>query len=159
MGHYIQCDNCGHEKCQCLDTSGVQMVTTDYINDKQIGGKHYKAEYQHWDLVADLKLPYFEAVATKYITRWKKKNGAEDLDKAVHYLEKLIEISEKTYITGKKYPDNKYIEMFFKHNLVNVIEKKIITDTIKWQNSDDIREVIKLIEALKDTFRAGQATF
>ena len=40
-----------------------------------------------------------EAVCTanviKYIWRWKRKNGVEDLKKARWYLDKLIEIKEK----------------------------------------------------------------
>jgi hypothetical protein len=61
-------------------------------NDKQIGGAHYqKAEYQHWDWVCDIELHYLLACATKYVTRWRDKNGVQDLDKAIHYLEKARE--------------------------------------------------------------------
>lgn len=34
---------------------------------------------------------YLEGTAVKYITRWKEKNGIEDIRKAIHFLEKLIE--------------------------------------------------------------------
>ena len=57
-------------------------------NDKQIGGEHYKAQYQHWDYVTDLKLPYMLAQLTRYVLRWKKKNGLEDVRKAIHYNQK-----------------------------------------------------------------------
>ncbi len=60
-------------------------------NDYQIGGKHYVAEYQHWDWVNDLDLPYAVACATKYVCRWRKKNGLEDLRKAAHYVAKAID--------------------------------------------------------------------
>jgi hypothetical protein len=44
-------------------------------------------------------LPGIEAVCTanalKYIWRWKKKNGVEDLRKSVWYLNHLIQILEK----------------------------------------------------------------
>jgi hypothetical protein len=59
-------------------------------NSVQIGGSHYQAEYQHWDFVADLGLPYLTACASKYVTRYDKKNGKQDLLKAIHYLEKAI---------------------------------------------------------------------
>jgi hypothetical protein len=61
--------------------------------DKQISGDHYKScgiqpiEYIHAN-----GLDYFEGNAVKYITRHRKKNGKADLEKAIHYLELLIEM-------------------------------------------------------------------
>lgn len=61
-------------------------------NDRQVGGTHYKGrEYQHWDFVTDIKLPYLLGVATKYVSRYAEKNGAEDLEKALHYIDKAEE--------------------------------------------------------------------
>jgi len=62
-------------------------------NDKQVGGEHYKASIQHWDYVLANDIPYLEAQVIKYVTRWKKKNGMQDLFKAQHFLEKLIEVN------------------------------------------------------------------
>jgi hypothetical protein len=62
-------------------------------NDRQVGGKHYgNAKYQHWDIVADHDLDYFQAQIIKYVMRWKKKNGRQDLLKAQHFLEKYLEL-------------------------------------------------------------------
>lgn len=59
-------------------------------NDKQIGGRHYKErKIQHWDYAA--QLPYLEGLATKYIDRHRRKGGKEDLLKAIHTIEKMIE--------------------------------------------------------------------
>lgn len=67
-------------------------------NERQVGGSHYTAhgqnELQHWDIVAIFGLGYFEGQITKYLFRWKNKNGIQDLHKCLHYLEKLIEIEE-----------------------------------------------------------------
>lgn len=61
-------------------------------NRNQIGGDHYKgAPVEHWDFVLMHKMPYLEAQIFKYVLRWRKKNGIEDLRKARHYLDKLIE--------------------------------------------------------------------
>lgn len=60
-------------------------------NDIQIGGDHYKRKYQHWDFVCDTGLHYLLGCATKYISRWRKKNGVEDLKKTVHYIVKADE--------------------------------------------------------------------
>lgn len=64
-------------------------------NAKQVGGDHYQTNngYQHWDLMKDLGLPYHPATATKYLTRWRKKNGRQDLEKALHYVQKTLEIA------------------------------------------------------------------
>ena len=60
-------------------------------NDRQVGGNHYKAEFEHWDFVLMHKMPYMEAQIFKYVLRWREKDGVEDLEKAKHFLEKLIE--------------------------------------------------------------------
>lgn len=62
-------------------------------NETQVGGTHYKSEYQHWDWVTELGMPYILGCATKYLTRWKKKNGIQDLEKAIHYVEKAMELN------------------------------------------------------------------
>ena len=80
MGH-SNCDKCGHDKRMCECDKG-------YV--AQEGGDHYQAEYQHWDWVIDMEMPYLPACATKYVTRWWKKNGLQDLEKAMTYIDKNI---------------------------------------------------------------------
>jgi Protein of unknwon function (DUF3310) len=60
-------------------------------NDYQVGGGHYHTRIQHWDYVLANKIPYLEAMVIKYLTRWRKKNGAEDVRKAYHFILKLAE--------------------------------------------------------------------
>jgi len=43
------------------------------------------------EYILDQKFDYLEGNVVKYLTRWKRKNGLEDLRKARWYLEKLIE--------------------------------------------------------------------
>lgn len=62
-------------------------------NSRQVGGDHYKGKtVQPWDFIAANGLGFFEGNVVKYVTRWKDKGGPEDLQKARHYLDKLIEI-------------------------------------------------------------------
>lgn len=68
-------------------------------NDKQIGGHHYKTEcaIQHWDVVYVIfGGDYLIGNATKYLARVGKKGGpdkwVEDIDKAIHYLQKKREM-------------------------------------------------------------------
>lgn len=65
-------------------------------NDKQVGGEHYKEPkgVQHWDFATQHNMDYFQGQITKYICRWKKKNGIQDLEKAQHFLEKYIEVEK-----------------------------------------------------------------
>lgn len=64
-------------------------------NKKQVAGTHYRGEIQHWDYAAANQFDYFQGQITKYIHRWKKKNGLQDLLKAQHFLEKYIEVHKQ----------------------------------------------------------------
>jgi len=67
-------------------------VASPPANDRQFGGSHYrKMTIQHWDYIIANGIPYLEACAIKYISRWRDKGGIEDLRKSIHYIEKLIE--------------------------------------------------------------------
>ena len=64
-------------------------------NETQIGGTHYKEKtIEPWDFIAANNLGFFEGNIVKYLSRWRDKNGVEDLLKARHYLDKLIEIAK-----------------------------------------------------------------
>ena len=63
-------------------------------DDMQVGGSHYKDKsIQPWDYIIANDLGYLEGNVVKYVSRWKNKNGVEDLKKAQHYLSKLIEVA------------------------------------------------------------------
>ena len=65
------------------------------LNDQE-GGNHYKSlkiqpvEYVHLNGIG-----YIEGSVIKYVTRWRAKNGVEDLKKARHFLDILIEMESK----------------------------------------------------------------
>lgn len=61
-------------------------------NEKQVAGDHYQSSIQTWDYIIAHDLGYLEGNVIKYVTRYKKKNGVQDLEKALHYLQKLIEV-------------------------------------------------------------------
>lgn len=60
-------------------------------NEVQVGGNHYQAPIQTWDYIIAHDLGYLEGNVVKYVSRYRKKNGLQDLEKAKHYLDKLIE--------------------------------------------------------------------
>ena len=60
--------------------------------DYQIGGSHYKNKgIQPIEYIMSNGLGFCEGNVIKYISRWRDKNGLDDLLKAKHYLEFLIE--------------------------------------------------------------------
>lgn len=72
-------------------------------NKTQVGGAHYKSQaIQPWDYIAANNLGYFEGNVVKYTSRWRDKGGLQDLYKAKHYLEKLIELTEAANVTDTR---------------------------------------------------------
>ena len=60
--------------------------------DKQVGGSHYKKmKIQPSKFVIENELLFPEGNVIKYICRHRYKNGKEDLEKAVHFIEMIIE--------------------------------------------------------------------
>lgn len=71
-------------------------------NDKQIGGDHYKTlAIQPSEFIYRNKLGWHEGNAVKYITRHRIKGGRQDLEKAIHYLQLLLDA---------EYPEPRYTE-------------------------------------------------
>lgn len=63
---------------------------------KQVSGEHYKdASIQPIEYIHANELGFFEGNVIKYVTRWRNKNGLDDLEKAKHYIELLIELEGK----------------------------------------------------------------
>ena len=60
--------------------------------DKQIGGSHYQSfKIQPSKFVIENELLYPEGCVIKYILRHQDKGGKEDLKKAIHFIEMIIE--------------------------------------------------------------------
>ena len=58
----------------------------------QVGGTHYQAAIQPWDIIDAWELDFFEGNALKYLLRYKYKGKAlEDLDKLAHYVQRMRE--------------------------------------------------------------------
>lgn len=69
-----------------------RMADSTEAQSRQEGGDHYKKyPIQPVEYITANGLGYCEGNVVKYVTRYKDKNGVEDLRKAIHYLELLIE--------------------------------------------------------------------
>jgi hypothetical protein len=59
----------------------------------QVGGSHYKSlPYQPIELFIPWGTRYAEAAVVKYVSRYRAKNGSEDLEKAIHFVELLRDL-------------------------------------------------------------------
>lgn len=66
----------------------------------QVGGAHYKDRaIQPVEYISANNLNFLEGCIVKRITRWREKNGFEDLEKIKHEVDLLIEM-EKKYRAG-----------------------------------------------------------
>lgn len=115
---------------------------------KQIGGTHYNNKIQVWDLVAYLDMNFFLGNVLKYVCRYKKKNGKEDLEKALSYLErfkkipKVIEYYSKSNDTDKE---------FFRE-LKDLKERHEYISAFLVQYDVDVKEIIDLICTVSDKY-------
>lgn len=67
-------------------------MSTDSPLKIQVGGGHYKEmSIQPVEFILANNLGFCEGNIVKYVSRWKAKNGIEDLKKARHYLDLLID--------------------------------------------------------------------
>jgi hypothetical protein len=70
----------------------LEPVST--ANAIQVGGGHYQTKaIQPWDYIVSNRLGYLEGNVVKYVSRWQDKGGRQDLEKARHYLDKLLEVT------------------------------------------------------------------
>ena len=63
--------------------------------EKQVGGNHYKGfVIQPVEFIYKNNIPFMEGNIIKYVCRHREKNGIQDLKKARHYLDMLIEFEK-----------------------------------------------------------------
>lgn len=134
---------------------------------KQVSGTHYKSDYQHWTMLRVLGYgcEYYIGQATKYLSRWRKKNGLRDLAKARHFIEKTLEIVEdegEGFLTYGGKVDivvqdaasehlDSHLRRYFKSNEIDD-DTAIICVTIMFANgAQALRDAIIACEALERT--------
>lgn len=67
-------------------------VTQTSAFSEQIGGSHYKdMPIQPLEYIMANGIPFAEGNVIKYVSRWRKKNGLQDLEKSLDMLKKIIE--------------------------------------------------------------------
>jgi hypothetical protein len=70
--------------------------------DTQVSGQHYKNYIiQPVEFIVKNNIAFLEANVIKYVCRHRNKNGIEDLNKAIHYLELAKELYYGDYDRNK----------------------------------------------------------
>lgn len=118
-------------------------------NETQVGGTHYKTPFQHWDLVHELDLGYFEGQITKYLTRHRFKKGKEDAEKALHFTKKLRELA----LHNGRHPKHKFstvarMTQYVEANRLLPLEYACIMSACNWSMVEDLTMLEARIERL-----------
>jgi len=127
------------------------------VNEKQVGGRHYKSGYQHWDFVITHELHYLLACATKYVTR-RKGDRFEDLQKAIHYIEKMIDASKSGSVEiGCKFFAERQedIELFCRENELTFREYEVIREIVVATDAEGLETAIEIIREIMKKLPGG----
>ncbi len=83
-----------HIKFDIIKKNPYYYNKKNMVNSKErvFHPNHYNKGIEMWDYAYSHNLDFFEGNIVKYVTRWKDKNGIEDLKKAKQYLDKLIDL-------------------------------------------------------------------
>ena len=95
--------------------------------DKQIGGSHYqKFKIQPSKFVIENELLYPEGCVIKYILRHRLKGKRQDLEKAIHFIEMIIErdYSEQKDFLEEAEKEKKELEEYYQESKRKAEERK-----------------------------------
>lgn len=111
--------------------------------DHQVGGDHYKKlQMQPIELILECNCNYIQGNVIKYVSRHHFKNGAEDLEKAKHYLKFAIDSGcEMHSISG-------FVPQALRYCRINAFGKKT-EEIILSLFYNELRSAMQQIETLK----------
>jgi hypothetical protein len=70
-------------------------MSEDSALKTEVGGGHYKDfAIQPVNFIHENGIGFCEGNAIKYLCRWRQKGGIQDLEKAKHYIDMLIEMEQ-----------------------------------------------------------------
>lgn len=97
--------------------------------ESQVGGSHYKdMAFQPIELIAALRCSFIQGCIIKYISRYKNKNGAQDIRKCIHYAQLAIELDDKRRCNDKALSMN--INKYILKNKLTIHQRRIITRAV-----------------------------
>lgn len=126
-------------------------------NETQVGGTHYRTQFQHWDLAAECELGYFEGQITKYVTRHRFKKGEEDALKAQHFLVKLLELAQAGKAPQSAGITTDRMEEFVLVNKLLDTEGVVLYAVINWGDQSALRHALLTLNGVIDAVYTGEA--
>ena len=149
-------EDCRRADCDRGAKARGEVVNTEHVNDrtgtKQVGGTHYEQEYQHWDWVHDTYQGYLAGNCSKYVVRWRKKNGIEDLHKARTYLVKLKLNGETRVLTEEQLRNIRLANKRFLITLERE-ERDFLEELTFWESDNDL---VWLVNKLDELIQSAQ---
>ena len=119
--------------------------------DTQVGGDHYKdMTIQPSEFINKNKMQFAEGNAIKYICRHQKKGGKQDLEKAKHYIDMIIE---------RDYGDDAYRSQTFEVSLPNDLSISYGDVETKWENNMTYEELQEKVSKLLDDTEEKMSNF
>ena len=112
--------------------------------DEQVGGSHYKnLAYQPAQFCAKVGLNGFQFDMITYVTRYKNKNGQQDLEKVLHWTLLGEELQPKNFCSFSKETSQETNRYISANNLSSLVGEIICS--IVLQDWDSIRMKTELL--------------
>jgi hypothetical protein len=103
---------------------------------------------------------YLESQVSKYLTRWRKKNGLQDLEKAQHFLLKLIEAAATRAVLPVTKLPPRWLDSMDTYAIANdldVDQKAIICTVHTWTSTTELHSIRLRLDAYVARQRSAQA--
>jgi len=120
-------------------------------NERQVGGTHYKnGKCEHWDYVELNGLRYTEGCATKYATRNRKKHEdpRQDLEKAIHYVEKVHGLYRNGVLLPRSAPVVITPDAFAAANGLTEDEAEVVRILTFWESDPELTAALNLLRKM-----------
>lgn len=112
--------------------------------ETQIGGSHYKAlSYQPITFIVRMRCNFIQGNIIKYVSRYKRKNGKQDLLKVIHYVQLGIELHPDNYCSFGE-TTSEEVHRYVKENNFSSMIEEILFSTIT-QNWLSITDKVKTL--------------
>ena len=107
--------------------------------EEQVGGSRYKKlKMQPIELITKLRCSFIQGNIIKYISRYKSKNGLEDLDKCIHYANLAIELNDTRRCKDSEISVS--INSYIAKNNMSIMQRRVITAAV-YNKYEDVIEI------------------
>jgi hypothetical protein len=112
------------------------------VNDE--APPYYQSSYMHWDFAVKVGLGYLDGCSTKYVARWRGKEGLKDLQKGRHFLDKLIEVGDYS-IRRKNVIIDVELKRFVEANSLTFLEHQYLFILCTYRNEAALRSAQQIL--------------